>query len=127
MAKSFKERLGALMLAHKPPMVDHEGRPSATRLAEFTGIRKQTLQNYLRGGVPDIPARFVFRIADAFHVSVNWLWLGEGPRDPSVATDLQLHRLERLFRETKSAKSREIVVELLQNLHDIEHNKGNRK
>ena len=114
------------MLAHKPPMVDHKGRPSATRLAELTGIRKQTLQNYLRGGVPDIPARFVFRIADAFNVSVRWLWLGEGPRNPNVAMDLELHRLERLYRETKSAKSREIVLELLQNFHDTEH-KGNRK
>ena len=108
-------------------MIDRDShQPSATILARFTGINKTTLDNYLKGRVPNMPAKFLFRIADAFGVSVRWLWLGEGPKDAAEAKDQESIRMQRLFNGTKSAKSREIMLELAQNFHDSEH-KSNRK
>lgn len=71
--------------------VDHAGLDwSQTRLAEYFGTKKQTVDGWMRGSEP--LATMLFSVADKLGVDARWLATGEGsmlppPGGPGLKTD----------------------------------------
>ena len=91
----------------------------STELGDFLRVSRQTANSWMKGSRLPYPVN-LFRIADAFQISVRWLALEQGPKDILDLPEGDAAELVALFNRLEDAAARRAVVGIVQTMYQTQ-------